>query len=139
MIASGQINLEGVLSEVTALFALYEAALMKNDLVTLDQLFWQSPLTVRFGTAENLYGINAIRAFRQARNTGTLKRILLHSQITTYGEDFATTTTEFIRQDRLLGRQSQTWVRLPEGWRVVSAHISLSEDSAGSCSQNMGS
>lgn len=128
MIQLDQINLDTVLSEVTALFEIYEAALMQNDLAALDQLFWQNALTVRFGTAENLYGIEAIRAFRQARNTARLQRALRHSLITTYGKDFATTTTEFVREDGLSGRQSQTWVRFPEGWRVVSAHISLHEN-----------
>lgn len=127
MIQLSQVNLDSVSTELAAIFAIYETALMENDLATLDQLFWQSSLTVRFGTSENLYGIDAIRAFRQVRNVGTLKRILRHTQITTYGEDFATTTTEFIRVDQLLGRQSQTWVRFAEGWRVVSAHVSLSQ------------
>lgn len=127
MIQPVQINLDATLTEVTELFNAYEAALMKNDLETLDQFFWQSSLTVRFGTSENLYGVDAIRAFRRVRNVASLKRILSHTQITTYGEDFATTTTEFTRVDRLLGRQSQTWVRFAEGWRVVSAHISLNQ------------
>lgn len=130
MIQPNQINLDAALTELTALFAAYETALMRNDITTLDQLFWPSSLTVRFGTSENLYGIEAIRAFRNVRNTDTLKRVLHRSQITTYGEDFATTTTEFIREDQLLGRQSQTWVRFPEGWRVVSAHISLNQEIA---------
>jgi hypothetical protein len=128
MIQLAQVNLDRVLTELTAIFAQYEAALMNNDLETLDQLFWTSALTVRFGTAENLYGIDAIRAFRQVRNVRTLKRVLTQTQIVTYGEDFATTTTEFIRSDQMLGRQSQTWVRFNEGWRVVSAHISLNQN-----------
>jgi hypothetical protein len=128
MIELTQVNLDSVLTELTAIFNQYETALMNNDLETLDELFWTSALTVRFGTAENLYGIDAIRAFRKVRNVGTLKRVLKHTQITTYGEDFATTTTEFIRSDQMLGRQSQTWVKFSEGWRVVSAHISLNQD-----------
>lgn len=122
-----QINLTTTLAEVTELFNAYEAALMGNDLERLDQFFWQNALTVRFGVSENLYGIEAIRAFRQARNVTSLKRTLSHTQITTYGENFATTTTEFKRVDQLLGRQSQTWVKFAEGWRVVSAHISLNQ------------
>lgn len=125
MIQPHQINLDSVHAELTALFQAYETALMNNDLATLDQFFWQNTLTVRFGTNENLYGIEAIRAFRKARSSLNFKRILRHSQIITYGQDFATTTTEFIGEDMLWGRQSQTWVRFPEGWRVVSAHISL--------------
>ncbi|WP_124951085.1 oxalurate catabolism protein HpxZ [Sulfuriferula thiophila] len=135
MIQLEQINLDNVVAELATLFASYEAALMQNDLATLDKLFWQNQLTVRYGTTENLYGIEAIRAFRQARNTGTLQRVLRHAQITTFGADCATTTTEFVREDGMSGRQSQTWVRFPEGWRVVSAHISLNEhDSAFSAS-----
>jgi hypothetical protein len=127
MIALAQVNVDSVLNELTAIFDTYEAALMANDLTKLDSLFWHSELTVRFGTSENLYGIEAIRAFRQVRNVGSIKRTLRHTQITTYGEDFATTTTEFINAQQLLGRQSQTWVRFAEGWRVVSAHISLNQ------------
>ena len=127
MITCAQINLHNVLNELTVLFAAYEDALMKNDLAALDQMFWQSALTVRFGTAENLYGIDAIRAFREMRDTDTLSRTLAHTQITSYGESFATTTTEFVREDQQHGRQSQTWVKFPEGWRVVSAHISFNQ------------
>ena len=128
MITANQIDLAHIQTEVAAVFQAYETALMSNDLRVLDQLFWHSPLAVRFGTAENLYGMEAIRAFRKARDTGTLKRILLNSRITTFGHDFATTTTEFIREDQSIGRQSQTWARFPEGWRIVSAHISLNEN-----------
>ncbi len=130
MIQLEQVNLDSVVAELTALFASYEDALMKNDMATLDKLFWQNQLTVRYGISENLYGIEAVRAFREARNTDTLKRVLRHAQITTFGEDFATTTTEFVRDDGLSGRQSQTWVRFSEGWRVVSAHISLNENAS---------
>ena len=125
MITADQINLDETMAEIKALFAAYEVALMQNDLATLDGFFWQSYLTVRFGTAENLYGIEAIRIFRQARNTSRLRRSLRNLRITTYGTDLAMTTTEFMREDLQLGRQSQTWVRFPEGWRVVSAHVSL--------------
>jgi hypothetical protein len=128
MIQPGQINQDAVLAEVTELFERYETALMENDLALLDQLFWQNELTVRFGTAENLYGIEAIRVFRKLRNTDTLERVLRRPCVITYGQDFATTTTEFFREDGLSGRQSQTWVRFPEGWRVVSAHVSLNEN-----------
>ena len=127
MITVDQINLDATMAEIKALFDAYEAALMQNDLAALDGFFWQSHLTVRFGTAENLYGIEAIRIFRQARNTSRLRRSLRNLRITTYGTDLAMTTTEFMREDLQLGRQSQTWVRFPEGWRVVSAHVSLSE------------
>ena len=136
MITANQIDLAHIQTEVEAVFLAYETALMSNDLKVLDQLFWHSPLAVRFGTAENLYGMEAIRAFRKARDTGTLKRILRNSRITTFGHDFATTTTEFIREDQSIGRQSQTWARFPEGWRIVSAHISLNENKSEITSEN---
>ena len=119
------INRPDVLAEVTAAFARYEAALVANDVVTLDELFWHSPHTLRYGAGENLYGIDAIRAFRNARPATGLARAILRTQITTYGDGFATTHVEFQRSGSVrIGRQTQTWVRLPQGWRVVSAHVS---------------
>jgi len=92
----------------------------------LDALFWRSPHTVRYGTGENLYGFDAIAAFRSARSPAGLARTLSRTVITTFGSDLATTMTEFRRDgSSAIGRQSQTWVRLPEGWRVVAAHVSL--------------
>jgi hypothetical protein len=121
-----RINDPDVLAEVEAAFAEYEAALMANDLDRLDDLFWRSERTVRFGPGQNLYGIEAIAAFRQARVGGSPQRTLANTVITTFGRDFATANTEFRRTgEPRLGRQSQTWARLPEGWRVVSAHISF--------------
>ena len=36
--------------------------------------------------------------------------------------------TEFKRSDtHLHGFQTQTWVRMPEGWKIVSAHVSMVE------------
>jgi hypothetical protein len=101
---------------------------MRNDLEILDRTFWHSSFSVRFGTGENLYGMDAIRAFRIARQSGALNRTLKNTQITTYGEDFATTSTEFVQTGRTVGRQSQTLVRFTEGWRIVSAHISFLDD-----------
>ncbi len=120
------INLPIVWTEVSAVFARYEDALVHNKTDVLDELFWPNEFTVRFGVAENLYGIDAIRAFRNARPAMGLARTLSHTVITTYGRDFATAMTEFKREggDRT-GRQSQTWVRMPTGWRVVAAHVSL--------------
>lgn len=120
------INDPATLAEVTSEFERYEAALVANDVETLDAVFWQSPHTLRYGIGENLYGHAAIAAFRTARPSAGLARQLVHTVITTYGHDTATANTEFRREgvDRV-GRQSQTWVRLPEGWRVVSAHVSL--------------
>lgn len=120
------INLPDVLAEVTAAFARYEHALVTNDVAVLDELFWNSPHTLRLGATENLYGYGAIRAFRAGRPAQGLARAIFHTVITTYGRDFATANTEFRRTGAArTGRQSQTWLRTPEGWRVVSAHVSL--------------
>ena len=114
------------LAEVTAAFARYERALMENDLATLDSLFWSAPQTLRYGVGENLYGIEAIREFRKARPGGSPPRTLRNSVITTYGTDFATANTEFVREGAAsMGRQSQTWIRTADGWRVVAAHVSM--------------
>ena len=121
-----RINLPDVLAEVTAVFARYEDALVNNKVEVLDELFWSSPTTVRYGVGENLIGIDAIRAFRAARPATGLARRLSNTVITTYGLDAATAMTEFHRDGSTrIGRQSQTWVRMPEGWRVVAAHVSL--------------
>jgi hypothetical protein len=120
------INLPDVLAEATAAFERYEVALVTNDVAVLDELFWNSPHTLRYGATENLYGYDAIRAFRAGRPSAGLARTLGKTVITTYGRDFATAHTEFHRagSDKT-GRQSQTWMRTPEGWRVVAAHVSL--------------
>lgn len=125
MIAAQDINHPEVLVEVSAAFARYEKALAANDVALLDELFWDSPFTLRYGTGENLYGIDAIRAFRQARNPAGLERTLQHTVITSFGTDFATANTEFQRAGQPAGRQSQTWVRMARGWRVVAAHVSF--------------
>ncbi len=125
MIIPEQINMAHIQAEVKDVFDRYETALVSNDLDKLDQFFWHNRLVVRFGIAENLYGIEAIREFRKFRSASSLKRTLRNTLITTYGTDFATATTEFVRENQVQGRQSQTWVRLPDGWHVVSAHVSL--------------
>jgi hypothetical protein len=120
-----ELNLPHVVDEVTRVFAQYEAALTGNDVVMLDALFWASQHTLRYGITENLRGHAAIAAFRSARSSVGLARTLRNTVITTFGEDFATANTEFLRSPGTrVGRQSQTWVRMPEGWRVVSAHVS---------------
>ena len=120
------INLPAVHAEVSAAFARYEHALINNTVEVLDELFWTSPHTVRYGVGENLYGADEIGAFRRARPSAGLARSLQRTVITTYGRDCATAMTEFRRDGgQRLGRQSQTWVRMPEGWRVVAAHVSL--------------
>ena len=120
------INLPDVLAEVQAQFDRYEHALVHNDIAVLDELFWDSPLTLRYGVTENLYGYAAIRDFRAGRSPQGLARVLLRTVITTYGRDMATANVEFQRDGAARpGRQSQTWMRTPAGWRVVAAHVSL--------------
>ncbi|MGH1572645.1 oxalurate catabolism protein HpxZ [Methylobacterium sp. P31] len=116
-----------VKAEVEAAFRAYETALTSNDVPTLEALFRDDPLTIRYGIGENLYGIDAIRAFRRARSPVGLARTLAKTVITTYGRDCATAMTLFTRENApgKVGRQSQTWVRFPEGWRVVAAHVSV--------------
>jgi hypothetical protein len=121
-----QINQPDVLAEVSAAFARYERALVTNDVAVLDELFWNSPHTLRYGVAENLYGYDEIQAFRAGRPAVGLAREVLRTVITTYGTDYATANIEFRREGAArTGRQSQTWARMPEGWRVVAAHVSL--------------
>jgi hypothetical protein len=123
------IDLPEIRAEVEAAFARYETALVSNDVATLQELFWRSPRTIRYGIAENLYGSDEIAAFRAARAPVSLMRRLSRTVIITYGRDFATASTLFER-DTLpgkIGRQMQTWVRMPEGWRVVAAHVSVVE------------
>lgn len=120
------INLPDVHAEMTAVFERYEDALVHNQIDVLDELFWASDATVRYGVAENLVGIDAIRAFRASRPAAGLARRLVHTVITTFGRDFATAMTEFQRDGSArIGRQSQTWVRMADGWRVVAAHVSV--------------
>ncbi len=120
------INLPDVLAEVSAVFARYEDALVHNRMDVLDELFWPSPHTVRYGGGENLVGIDAIRAFRADRPSTGLARTLAATVITTFGRDCATAMTEFRRSGQAgVGRQSQTWIRFGGGWRVVAAHVSV--------------
>ncbi|NIF23527.1 oxalurate catabolism protein HpxZ [Candidatus Pantoea multigeneris] len=123
---SEQINHPPVLAEVTDAFYRYETALVTNDVEVLDELFWHDARTVRLGAGENLYGIDEIRAFRAARPSKGLDRQLRNTVITTFGHDFAVCSTEFTREgvDKI-GRQQQTWVRMPAGWRIVAAQVSL--------------
>ena len=118
-----------LLAEVTAAFHAYEAALMADDVVAMDVLFHDAPTTNRFGVGEVLYGIAAIREFRRGRG-GSPQRRLGQVAITTYGDSCATADAEFFREgSQRRGRQSQTWVKFADGWKVVSAHVSLEGDS----------
>ena len=125
-----QVDLPNVLAEVTAQFARYEKALVANDVAVLDQLFRADSRTLRYGIGENLYGHDAITAFRAARSPVGLMRKTARTVITTYGRDTAIASTLFYR-DSLpgrVGRQMQTWVRFPEGWKIVAAHVSIIDE-----------
>lgn len=120
-----QINDPAALAEISAAFAAYERALMNDDLAALEAIFWPSPLAVRYGVGEELYGFAQISAFRLARG-GSPRRRLENTVITTFGDRHATTCTEFVREpSRQRGRQTQTWVRMENGWQIVAAHVSL--------------
>jgi hypothetical protein len=122
-----EIDLPEVVAEVKAAFDRYEKALVSNDVATLDALFHDDRRTVRYGAAENLYGYAEIEAFRAARSPAGLARSLSKTVITTYGRDYAVASTLFHRATSpgKVGRQMQTWVRFPAGWRVVAGHVSL--------------
>ena len=114
-----------LLAEMHEAFAAYERALMEDDIAAMDALFHDAPTTNRYGVGEVLYGIEEIRAFRKGRG-GSPQRRLGKVAITVYGDSFATADAEFFREntDRR-GRQTQSWVRFPDGWKVVSAHVSI--------------
>lgn len=128
-----EINKPAVIAEVKSAFERYERALVSNDVAVLDELFFDHASTVRYGVGENLYGYDAIKFFRAARSATGLARTLTQTEIATYGDDFATANTLFARESLAgkIGRQSQTWLRTPQGWRVVSAHVSLIDRQAG--------
>ena len=120
-----QVDDAEVVAEVTAAFHAYERALMSDDIAAMDALFRHAPQTVRYGVGEVLYGIDEIREFRKGRG-GSPQRALGRVEIATYGRDFATANAEFFRAGSpKRGRQSQAWVRFADGWKVVSAHVSL--------------
>jgi len=125
------IDLPDVVAEVTAAFERYEQALVSNDVATLDALFRDDPRTLRYGGSEILYGYDAIKAFRAARSPAGLARTLSKTVITTYGRDFAVASTLFHRATApgKVGRQTQTWVRFADGWRVIAAHVSVIHES----------
>lgn len=121
-----EINVPEVVAEVKAAFERYERALVSNDVAVLDELFWKSPHTLRYGVTENLYGYEEIANFRKNRSSVNLERTLMNTVITTYGRNFATANTEFQRQGtNRTGRQSQTWMLTDDGWKIVNAHVSL--------------
>ena len=127
-----EIDLPEIVAEVQAVFERYEKALVSNDIAALDELFRSDARTIRYGVAENLYGHEEVAAFRAARSPINLARTRTRTVITTYGRDFAVASTLFHRDSMpgKVGRQMQTWVRFPEGWRVVAAQVSLIDDPA---------
>jgi Protein of unknown function (DUF3225) len=121
-----ELNIPEVVAEVAAAFERYEDALVNNKVEVLNELFWKSPHTMRYGISENLYGHDAICGFRAARSPVGLARERRNVKIVTFGRDYAVANTEFYRGTTpKWGRQSQTWARMPEGWRIVAAHVSL--------------
>jgi 1-carboxybiuret hydrolase subunit AtzH-like protein len=122
------INDPNTVAELRELYPSYERALMNNDVETLQKLFWASPYVIRFGPSESLYGISEIEAFRKARSPVNLARTIKRLDIVTFGKNFGSITVAFEREiggQVTQGRQSQTWARLDEGWRIVFAHISM--------------
>lgn len=123
-----QTNLPDVVAEIAQAHDAYEAALAANDVAAMNQLFWDSPHTLRFGPTENLYGHAAIAGFRAANISGPA-RTISRRVITSFGRDFATTNIEYVRHDNgRIGRQSQSWVRTEDGWRIVAAHVSMLQE-----------
>jgi hypothetical protein len=122
------VNDPEVVAELSALYLRYEEALVNNDADTLINMFWAGPQVMRFGAAENLYGPEDLAAFRKTRSAANLARTVTRLDIVSFGRDFAGITLEFERisiTGKTRGRQSQVWVRMPEGWRIVQAHVSL--------------
>ena len=124
------VDLPEVLAEVTEQFARYEKALVSNDVAVLDELFRDDARTLRYGIGENLYGYDAITAFRAARSPAGLMRKTAQTVITSYGRDTAIASTLFYRDSApgRVGRQMQTWVRFAEGWKIVAAHVSIIDE-----------
>ena len=123
-----EVNDPKVVGELRDLYPRYEEALVSNDVATLTNMFWSSPLAIRFGAGENLYGLEEIEAFRNSRPAVGLARRIVRLEVVTFGKDYASVTLEFERDGAtgvLRGRQSQVWVRMDEGWRIVSAHVSI--------------
>ena len=127
-VAPEEVDLPAVLQELQAVFEQYEQALIANDVAVLDRLFRDSPATLRYGAGENLYGHAEIAAFRARRDARGLSRQIRRRSLSTFGRDFGVASIEFVRDgEARVGRQTQTWVRFAEGWRVVAAHVSWME------------
>lgn len=121
-----EVNIPEVVAELTAAFDAYESALTGNDIEALNKLFWNSPHTLRYGVRELLYGHAEIAQFRRRRGPVDQRRILRNRRITTFGRDFGIANTEYIPHGSdKIGRQSQTWLRTDDGWKIASAHVSF--------------
>lgn len=126
LMSENEINLPDILIDLGLAFDQYEDALVRHDVSGLDKFFWYNPMTVRYGIAENTYGGEAIRAYRKACAPVPPGRRIIHKVITTFGRNFGTVSAEFNSPDsEQTGRQMQTWIRFPEGWRIVAAHVSV--------------
>lgn len=120
------LNIPEIVAEVRAAFEGFERAMESNNTNAMDQMFWNSPHTVRYGLGENLYGIKAIRSYRRGRPSMDLDRELGRTEITTFGEDYATASTLYRRRKSgKTGRQMQTWIRTQDGWRIAASHVSF--------------
>ena len=120
-----EINRADVVEEISAVFLRYEQALLLNDIALLDAMFWDHSATVRYGVSEHSVGIAAVRAARAQLTPVPRQRQLQNTVIVTFGRDTAVVSTEFVSPGaEPIGRQTQTWVRMPEGWRIVAAHVS---------------
>lgn len=125
-IASQDINHPEVVQEVTRVFLDYEAALMRNDVEALNGFFWEHPAVTRYGIADRQRGHPALVAYRKTVPPPDFKRSLLDVRISAFGPDVAVAMCEFRRTDTPLhGFQTQTWVRMARGWKIVSAHVSM--------------
>ena len=123
-----EINDPEIVAELRELYPRYETALVTNDARTLTEMFWNSPETIRFGTTENLHGFEEIANFRKTRAAVNLHRTISRMDVVTFGRDFGSVTLEFervVNGQTVFGRQSQVWARVAEGWRIVSAHVSI--------------
>ena len=119
------VNLPDVVAEVTAAFQRYEKALLADDVDVIDELFWNDDKTLRYGPNGTLESHKALSAFRRGRGIGPWTRTLQNTRIVTFGRDYAVANTESTRPGAEgISRQSQTWVRMKDGWKIVSAHVS---------------
>ncbi|EHR72187.1 Protein of unknown function (DUF3225) [Burkholderiales bacterium JOSHI_001] len=126
MIAPGDIDAPEVLAELAAIFRDYERALMDNDVAALNRYFWADARVTRYGIADRQWGIDELVAYRAATPAPNFTRSLHHLRLHAFGPDLAVAQVEFLRSDTpLRGFQTQTWARLPEGWRIVAAHVSM--------------